>query len=309
MRPPAASRTDPVGSTMPPRRSAHAAGSALTRKVEGGLGQRRFGDAARIRLAIGRHPAVKQPGRDVEPHRVAGCEHRRALARDAPQQRVDKAIVALGVVVLARLLDGEPDGGVRRRREKEELRRAAEQNGPQIPLALRQRLFEEAREHRLEAAEATQHRGGDQAGEATVARRQLPLGKHLCQRVIKGAALVQHGGDEADGGLARRKPRRCRRGNWFCSVTLVSIGSPSGWPTRGGFARCHAPLAPGPDGAAARPARVGSGPRTLGSGRDGVARTGGRAGLGRHLLQRCDAVLGVGVRREPVVEPAAAQAD
>ena len=82
-----------------------------------------------------------------------------------------------------------------------------------MTLALRQRLLKEARQHRLEAAEAPQHGGGDHAGEAAVARRQLVLGERFRQRVVEGAPLVQHGGDEADSGLARRKPRRSRRGN------------------------------------------------------------------------------------------------
>ena len=173
---------------------------------------------------------------------------------------------------------------MRRRREKQELRGAGEQDRPQVALTARQRLFEVARQHGFELAERgaarSRRSGGRARGRAAASASD---GELLGERVVERALLAQDGGDEPDGGLARGKPGRRRRPRlpcaWRCASALALRGAS---PDR------HARLAPRARGAARRDPRGRPRP-TEARGRSISTRPAVCAALARHLLaaRRC----------------------
>ena len=142
--PSGASRTLPVGSTRPASRSAHSSGSLLTVRSSGGS-TRCISAMARARCS---------PQYDTQrDHSQSGVLIRAAssfggdgfaLARHATQHRIGELVVALGLRVVLRERHGEVDGRVRRRLEKNELRRRRQQNGIERARSLRQTALEKA---------------------------------------------------------------------------------------------------------------------------------------------------------------------
>ena len=64
MRPPAASRTDPVGSTVPPSRSAHSSGSRFTLTSSGASQSDASAMRRAVGLAVGLRPALQTAKRE-----------------------------------------------------------------------------------------------------------------------------------------------------------------------------------------------------------------------------------------------------
>ena len=192
------------------------AGSLLTVRSSAGSWRVRRGDGARRGLAVVRDPALHQPVRRVEQHGVERGEAGLAVARELAQHRVDEAGIVRGVVVGLRQPHRQIDGGVVRHVEKQDLRRADQQDVFDLRRRLRQALFKHG--PRADGASVPSRR-------STVAtmvrtRRAVALGQRaeiaLLQLLVERPLLPQHaaddvGGDAARGETGRRLGRRRRR--------------------------------------------------------------------------------------------------
>ncbi len=207
-------RIEPVGSRVPPSRSAQRAASlAAVRSTEG---SRRWAgrDGARARLAIGGRPALAQPGGRVGHERIGSCEDRVPLGRQPPQHGVGEIGEVAGVAILAGERHRRIDGGVARGPEHQDLRGGGDQDRLELAAPGRQAARHPLGERLPDQPVAAHGRRGDGAHEAAVARSQRLKGgiggEPLQPLVERHAALdhVLHHPSRRSGGRARPSGRR-----------------------------------------------------------------------------------------------------
>ncbi len=210
----AAARRQPDGARRQ-QTAAEALGPALRvglrTDVERRLFQARLGDAARDALAIGGAPALPQPIGNIEAHAILAAQQLRPALGDPAQDGVGELGEAMRRPIASRRLDGEIDDRVRGHVETDELRRAGQQDRPEIALVRRQRALQEDIEHMLELALPAQHGGRHGASERAVSglqRRHLGPRRGLGQHLIERPLVHENACNEAHRQAARGQTRR-----------------------------------------------------------------------------------------------------
>ena len=200
-----------------------AGGVALDAEVERRLRAVRRRDGAGDALAIGRAPALGEPGGRIVVERIGTrpeCRHDRARLRAAPHWRARR--MGRWPAQRARL-DREVDRRMVGRVEKQDLRRGDDQRPFQRAAALGHAFFQPPRQRLADRAEPAKRDGGDRARQRPVARVEAaPM-----QRKVGGEPLIERTrqsqgfGDGARRGDPRRHARR-RRGRRFRTARMKS---------------------------------------------------------------------------------------
>ncbi len=164
-------------------------GSGPKGDIERGNGLMRLGDPPGRRT-----PGLPEPGRRIEP-RCVQLRQRVRKCRDPAQDRVHQPGEGRQAA-LPRQRDG---GGDRRVSRGSEQQQAGGADPQHVPDRDGRRFPEQRLQHRVQRAQAPQHRGGQPMGGGAVAG----IGwRQLVQRVLQGAAVVEHGGQQIEGGGA-----------------------------------------------------------------------------------------------------------
>ena len=173
----------------------------------------RRSDGARRALAIGRAPALGEPGRRIVIERIGACQDQVAVAGDRAQHGVGKRRERRAGRIGARPLDREVDGRMIGRIEKQDLRRGDDERPFEGAAALRHPLFHPPRQCLADRAEPAKRDRRDRARQRPVAgveaaRAQREIGgEPLLERARKGERF----GDRARRRDPRRHARRRRR--------------------------------------------------------------------------------------------------
>ena len=189
--------------------------------------QQRLRDARRV-VAIGRAPARVEPG---------AADRRRAAARrasPAPSRatRRSTAFISLAKPRASRMRIGGlhrfAHSRVRGRAEHQQLRRAEMQQRARVCGAVGQRALQEARQHRVDAAQPAQA-GGRPARARTRGRglRARRNSRVCVKRVFERAAAIHHGDEQ----IRRRRGGRSRRGR---ASERIDVDRARGGSWRGG---------------------------------------------------------------------------
>ncbi len=174
-------------------------GIVLHRQIERGFLPVGEGDRARGLRAVGPHPARHQPLRRIERDRVDGGEELRALARDAPQHRVDQAGIARRASVGLHQAYRKVDGGVVGGFEPQDLRGADEQDGFD-PRRVGGKLEPVAEEmaQRTEPAQHHRHQGAHQRAVAMRKRCEIRVRRPIVKLFVERAVAAQHAVEDVD---------------------------------------------------------------------------------------------------------------
>ena len=119
---------------------------ALDADVERRLQSRALGDGARRALAIGRAPALGEPGGRIVVERIGTRQDQIAVAGDRAQHRVGEPRERRAGRIGARRLDREVDGRMIGDIEKQDLRRGDDEHPFERAAALRHPLFHPPRQ-------------------------------------------------------------------------------------------------------------------------------------------------------------------
>ena len=149
-------------------------------------------------MAVGRLPALEQPGGDIERDGVDIPQQVRASLGDSAEHGIGETGELRPAAHTAHRPDRQVDSGVRRSAEADELRRAGEQNGPNCAFP-RKRPLEERAKHVLQLPLPSQHGRGEGTGEGAVTRIECGepwVPPEVRQHLFERAPVQQHPADQ-----------------------------------------------------------------------------------------------------------------